>query len=89
MGPPHRGPIIRAGANPGVSRPSWPANERGARDAAAGLSPIVADLIMRPHSMSDSYYFNADTTYRPNDSLTIKLKGPVEPYFKDDASEKE
>ncbi|MDR3525922.1 MAG: TonB-dependent receptor [Rhizomicrobium sp.] len=41
---------------------------------APGLSPIVADFIMRPHSMSDSYYFNGDLTYNPNDNLAIKVK---------------
>ncbi|GAA0546368.1 iron complex outermembrane receptor protein [Rhizomicrobium palustre] len=40
----------------------------------AGISPIVADFIMRPHSMSDAYYFNGDVTYNPTDDLTIKVK---------------
>jgi len=40
-----------------------------------GISPIVADFIMRPHSMSDAYYFNSDVAYNPTDSLSIKMKG--------------
>ncbi len=42
--------------------------------AKAGLAPIVADFIMRPHSMSDAYYFNGDVTYNPTDATTIKFK---------------
>jgi iron complex outermembrane recepter protein len=42
--------------------------------AKAGIAPIVADFIMRPHSMSDSYYFNGDVTYNPTDTLTFKVK---------------
>lgn len=42
--------------------------------AKAGIAPIVADFIMRPHSMSDAYYFNGDVTYNPTEDLTVKVK---------------
>jgi len=42
--------------------------------AEAGIAPIVADSIMRPASMSDSYYMNADAKWTPNEDLSVDFK---------------
>ncbi|MGA7674165.1 MAG: TonB-dependent receptor [Rhizomicrobium sp.] len=42
--------------------------------AKAGIAPIVEDMIMRPASMSDTYYVNADAAWNPSDDLTVAFK---------------
>jgi iron complex outermembrane receptor protein len=38
------------------------------------VNPIVEDMIMRPKSMADTYYVNADAAWKPSDDLTVAFK---------------
>jgi len=43
--------------------------------AKAGVAPIVTDFIQRPGGDAETYYFDGNVNWRPNDTLTVAFKG--------------